>query len=266
MPLQPMTPANATVPENTRTAPVQEIFSSIQGEAQCIGQRQVFVRFAHCHLHCAYCDTPMHTPDGRCHVETVPGSGTTRAEDNPLSAEALLSLIQPLLQTAPHHSVSLTGGEPLLYHALLADLLPRLQPLCPVYLETSGTQPDFLTPLLSHIDWIAMDVKLPSTTGEAPQWEAHQAFYALAQSQLKPPQLFIKCIVSDATTTEELEHLKAIVTHPATPVYLQPETTLDGSLAVKATPATLLTLQAHLAQTFHEVRVVPQSHKMLRVL
>jgi len=261
-----MTPDILTVPAAQKTAPVQEIFSSIQGEAQCIGHRQIFVRFAHCHLHCAYCDTPLHSPDGRCYVESVPGSGQTDSCDNPLTPDALLNLLRPLLATAPHHSVSFTGGEPLLYHAFLVELLPLLQPLCPVYLETSGTQAEFLTPLLSHIDWIAMDIKLPSTTGEAPQWEAHHAFYALASRRLQPPHLFIKCIVSDATSTEELDHLNAIVTNMATPIYLQPETALDGTLAVKATPATLLKLQQHLAHTFREVRVVPQSHKMLRIL
>jgi len=50
------------------TAPITEIFSSFQGEGPHIGERQVFVRFSHCHLHCAYCDTAMTQPDGKCWV------------------------------------------------------------------------------------------------------------------------------------------------------------------------------------------------------
>ena len=79
------------------SAPVQEVFSSIQGEGIHIGQRQVFVRFAHCHLKCAYCDTPMSSPTGRCHVETRPGSGQTEQIENPLTPDSLRTIIESLL-------------------------------------------------------------------------------------------------------------------------------------------------------------------------
>src|ERR1700760_4825663 len=94
-------PASTSV--SGKTAPLQEIFSSIQGEGVYVGKRQVFVRFAHCHLKCAYCDTPMTTADGHCHVETPPGSGHIERHPNPLQPETLVTLITDLLQTSLHH-------------------------------------------------------------------------------------------------------------------------------------------------------------------
>ena len=125
-------------------AVLQEIFSSIQGEAVYVGRRQIFVRFNACHLHCAYCDSLPHPAADPCAVETISGSGEIRQIENPVPVETALSWIRHFHNAAKHHSVSFTGGEPLLYTDYLKNLLPDVQKLLPVYLETSGTQPDRL--------------------------------------------------------------------------------------------------------------------------
>lgn len=248
-----------------KTAPLQEIFSSIQGEGPWVGKRQVFVRFAHCHLKCAYCDTPMQSVDGACHVECVPGSGRTEAYANPLTPSALMEILTALLATARHHSVSLTGGEPLLYHAFLSQVLPALRLQAPVYLETSGTQPDALQALLPWLDYVAMDIKLPSATQEPPQWERHAAFYQVAVSRPAQVQCFVKLVFNDHTGPAELAQVRRIVTDRRTPIILQPETTLsDRRVAVR--PATMLSLERALSEDFDDVRVIPQTHKLLNVL
>ncbi len=247
-----------------KTAPLQEIFSSIQGEGIYVGKRQVFVRFAHCHLKCAYCDTPMTSSNGQCNVEIKPGSGEMTDYPNPLQPNDLIGIIQGLLPQAKHHSVSFTGGEPLLYHQFLKAVFPAIQAVSKTYLETSGTQPQFLESVLPWTDVIAMDIKLPSSTGEAPQFDNHARFYTVTQ-QNPATECFIKLIFNEKTSLQELEAVRAIVTNRETPIILQPETSLaDRKVYIR--PAKVFEVENYLAAHFSDVRVIPQTHKMLNVL
>ncbi len=251
-------------PTQQQTAPLQEIFSSVQGEGVHVGKRQVFVRFAHCHLKCVYCDTPMTSASGQCHLETPPGSGQITLLENPMPAQALVEAIETLLPQARHHSVSFTGGEPLLYHRFLRDVLPAVRRQAPTYLETSGTQPEFLEPLLPWTDIIAMDIKLPSATGEPARFAEHAAFYRLAQAS-PHTELFVKLVFNEAISDDELAAVRAIVTDPRTPLILQPVTDLADK-AVHVNPRRILAVEAALSAHFADVRVIPQTHKMIRVL
>lgn len=252
-------------------APIQEVFSSVQGEGPYVGCRQVFVRVAHCHLKCAYCDTPMQSDDGRAHLETIPGTPEPETVlDNPVSAQALAAGINHLLAQLPHHSVSLTGGEPLLYHRFLAELIPLLP--VPVYLETSGTQPDFLKAVLDatapHPMIIAMDIKLPSATGEAGQWQAHTDFLREALDHARV-QSFVKCVYNEALTDEELARIGEVLTMAGAPadlpVIFQPETPLQAPLPVPFDAAQARRIHQALAAIAPGLRFIPQTHKMLAV-
>lgn len=249
---------------STKIAPLQEIFSSIQGEGIFVGKRQIFVRFAHCHLKCAYCDTPMTSATGQCHVETPPGSEQVTYYPNPMTPEQLIPVLTDLLQTARHHSVSFTGGEPLLYHQFLQDVFPAIQKIAPIYLETSGTQPEFLKTVLPWTDIIAMDIKLPSTTLEADQFENHARFYELAIQQ-DHINCFVKLVFNQNTTQDELDAVKHIVTRRDTTIILQPETSL-ADRKVYIHPQRVLEIESDLSAHFEDVRVIPQTHKMLNVL
>jgi 7-carboxy-7-deazaguanine synthase len=256
------------------SAPIQEVFSSVQGEGPYVGQRQVFVRFEQCHLHCAYCDTPMQQPQQQLRVELQPGSQQWHLLPNPTTVPDLLSVLEALIAQVPHHSVSFTGGEPLLYPDFLEKLLPQVQALgVKTYIETSGTQPSRLAKLLPASDIVAMDIKLPSTTKEPPRYEAHQAFYQLAQAE-PHTEVFIKLVVNNETNAEELAAVRRIVSHQDCPIFLQPEmpNLLQSQVLPQAerlvphiTAQHLLGLQAQLAQHFTQVRVVPQTHKLLGV-
>jgi 7-carboxy-7-deazaguanine synthase len=247
-----------------KSAPLQEIFSSIQGEGIFVGKRQVFVRFAHCHLKCAYCDTPMTTPSGQCHVENPPGSGNLTYYNNPMTPDTLVGIIKELLQVSPHHSVSFTGGEPLLYHQFLQQVFPAVRQQAPIYLETSGTQPDFLEAVLPWVDFIAMDIKLPSATLEPEQFDNHARFYELARSN-RNTTCFVKLVFNQHSTQEELDAVRRIVTDPQTPIILQPETSL-ADRQVHINPSQVLAFESALSRHFSDVRVIPQTHKMLNVL
>lgn len=242
-------------------AGLQEIFSSIQGEGLWVGTRQLFVRFNACHLKCLYCDTPQRPAAEQCEIEPVSGSGEKVLWDNPLSIEQVLEWIQHFHQQYRHHSLSFTGGEPLLYTAFLSELLPKATRLLPIYLETSGTQPDKLEAVLPWIRYIAMDIKVPSATGEPMQVENHQAFYQLSRTK----EMYIKLVIADNTTAEELSPVMDIVTDKTMPIILQPVTSLiTGQNTVSA--ATIFQLETYLARYFDDVRVIPQTHKMLSLL
>jgi 7-carboxy-7-deazaguanine synthase len=246
----------------SRRAVLQEIFSSIQGEGPYIGKRQLFVRFNVCHLACAYCDSPAKPAESPCEVHDLHGVGPVRMLPNPVSVEQLADVIEAMMLETPHHSISFTGGEPLLYAPFLLELLPRLNRRYPVYFETSASLPKPFEQLLDWLDIIAMDIKLPSATREPMPYEAHKAIYELAMQHQK--EVFIKLVFSATTSAQELAAVCDIVSSRQTPIILQPMTRLDTG-AVDIPVSTVLKLEAQLSQWFHDVRVIPQSHKMLGV-
>ena len=83
--------------------------------------------------------------------ENPPGRGQFELIDNPLSTDRVLQLIEQLESEARHHSVSVTGGEPLLHAPFLQHLLPALRSRgLRVYLETAGDLPKPAAALAQH--------------------------------------------------------------------------------------------------------------------
>lgn len=104
----------AVKPERLR---VNEIFHSLQGEADCVGFPTVFVRLTGCPLRCQYCDTEyaFHAGDW-------------------LDLEAILDNVRNI--GASH--VCVTGGEPLAQPNCLKLLARLCDAGYQVSLETSG--------------------------------------------------------------------------------------------------------------------------------
>lgn len=233
-----------------------EVFSSVQGEGVLVGYRQIFVRLAGCNLACAYCDTAFQ-PTESFLVEETPGAMVFTAQPNPVSAAGICALVSRWQQQLPHHSLSLTGGEPLVQEEALRSWLPPLATLLPIYLETNGTLPDRLPPLLPHLAWIAMDIKLESLTGQATPWEEHRRFLRLsAQTGCQ-----VKIVVGARTEREEIEQAAALVREiaPQVPLILQP---VSGEFA-RCTAERLLQLQGWALLRHGDVRVIPQTHRFL---
>ena len=91
------------------TADIIEIFSSIQGEGIFLGAKQIFVRFKRCNMSCAYCDEELDRKAKRY---------------SPLELMSQIKVLEGA--QGPHHSISLTGGEPLLYAEFLKPFLKIL--------------------------------------------------------------------------------------------------------------------------------------------
>ncbi len=257
------------------TAPITEIFSSVQGEGPCVGARQLFVRFYGCHRRCAFCDSPETVtawqPPGyqppRCRVEQTPGRRDFIEMPNPLPVETLLDWIRALdRQFGPHHAVSLTGGEPLLYPDYLRALLPRIEHFgLKTYLETAGDLYTQLDALLPWLDFAAMDIKLPSVTLNEAAWGGHRKF--LARCVENEVDVFAKAVVSADTDPADLDAACAVIRDvaPQTMLILQPMTPFGEARRAPA-PHQLLDWQARCLAHIPNVRVIPQTHKMMNQL
>jgi len=250
------------------SAPVVEIFSSIQGEGLLVGERQVFLRFGGCNLRCAYCDTPgAQVPPPVCRVARSPGGPEFEEVANPLSAEAITAAIRRLVRPQPglHHSVALTGGEPLLHAPLLAELLPALGDLgLQAYLETNGTLAEELTEVIEHLDVVCADMKLPSATKQAPLWGLHERFLlALASAEDRSRRDFWKCVVTGECDPAEVERAAGLIASvdAELPLVLQPVTPARAQVRPPS-PWQMLHLQAVAKGHLPNVRIIPQMHRV----
>lgn len=237
---------------------VIEIFSSAQGEGKYIGCRQIFVRLADCNLNCAYCDTNFSRADF-CNVETSAGSMNFTKIKNP-TANEVVDIIKNFSAQIPTHSVSFTGGEPLLSWQFVLDVATKLKKICDlkIFLETNGTLTNELKKILNVIDIISMDIKFPSVTG-LNLFNRHEEFLKIASEK----DLYVKAVISQETSQEEFLQAVELVAKisPEILFILQPVTPV-GNVKV-ASPQKILNFQALALKILRDVRIIPQTHKFI---
>lgn len=243
---------------------ISEIFSSIQGEGMLAGHRQIFVRLTGCNLDCRYCDTDFEASE-ICSVETAPGSGVLDTLPQPLTLDRITTILADWVVQLPgaHHSVSFTGGEPLLHADALVEWFPEIRKLLPIHLETNGTLPTALRQVKQHLDYISMDMKLPTTSAcSAEVWALHAAFLREAYGS----NVSVKVVIGESTPDSEIHQMCAIISSVdvALPLFLQPLSLPDGTVGITA--AHILALQAVASSSLADVRVIPQLHRMLGAL
>jgi len=239
---------------------VMEIFQAIQGEGPWVGISQIFFRLFRCNLRCSWCDTPESFElTGKGKVEHPPGSRSFVEFENPISPSRAMELLEPFLKT-PHHSLSFTGGEPLMQKDFLLELFPLLKSKNEkIFLETGGTTPQLLEPLLPYIDYISMDIKLPSSTKERPYWKEHEEFLRLAITK----DAYVKIVLTKETSSDELQMGLQLIKRlrENIPVILQPVTPIGSDQPPNETQ--MLKLLTQSLEILPQVRVVPQVHKLI---
>ena len=187
---------------------INEIFSSIQGEGPVVGYKQLFIRFCKCNLKCNYCDT-----------EYKIGSEYTSQE--------LLKKISTEFDLKTFHSISLTGGEPLIEVEFLKDFLPLVKNQTKIYLETNATLYCEVLELKDYIDIISADIKLPSSTG-FDTFELHKKFF----ENVKDIETFAKVVFDENITKDEIEQCIELAKIRNIELILQP-TMLAGKMSVQ---------------------------------
>jgi 7-carboxy-7-deazaguanine synthase len=230
-------------------AHINEVFSSIQGEGILIGRRQIFVRFSGCNLNCNYCDTPE---------SRDPTSGDL------VSTDELYNMVNDII-TPDFHSISFTGGEPLLHSDFIKKFLEKYE--FKSLLETNGALPEEIQKLSSLLDYVSLDIKLP-------EHEASNNYDDLLDSELESIKLlrdeeintYCKVVVTPWTKVEMIGFIASKIAD---------EVQNTSKLSMVLQPMSPLTVwsegiqklfeMSEIAGKYIDVLTIPQVHKLLNV-
>ncbi len=245
-----------------------EVFSAIQGEAALVGERQVLVRLTGCNIRCQYCDQPeaLAKRPGPCRIEQTPGRRDWQVIPSPMPVRTLAGAVEDLCRLLPHHSVSITGGEPLMQGKAVVELAKQLAEFGrPVMLETNGTLVAALRRVLPWIAWVSMDMKLSSVDGERVAPETQRQFLGTAVGA--GVATWVKIVIGATTDLEQFDRAVGMVAETAdddhrVEVFLQPVTPF-GKVMAGPSPDQVLRLQERALRTYPSIRVVPQTHKAI---
>ncbi len=218
---------------------VKEFFVSIQGEGPFVGYKQLFIRFCRCNLKCKYCDTEF--------------LASTGAKE--YSAQELFDVVSALDLTGLH-SISLTGGEPLLETEFLKEFLPLARGLGRIYLETNATLPEQFEEIKDLVDIVSADIKLESAAGV--KGCRHDAFFAACTGK----NLFAKIVFDNSITDEEIAATAALAKKYDFELVLSP--VMLGDKMSVTTEFISAVLDKYLKH-YDRVRVIPQVHKFIGV-
>ncbi|MDR2772085.1 MAG: 7-carboxy-7-deazaguanine synthase QueE [Elusimicrobiota bacterium] len=229
---------------------VNEVFFSYQGEGLYAGMAQIFVRFFGCNIKCCYCDTS----------KAMPPSQNFKMLTSDELLEQVLALYQSRKKDFPpkKHSISFTGGEPLLHAAFLKNFFPLIKKHgFEIYIETNGTLPEKLKEVIKFCQTISMDFKLPSQCGKS-FWSEHKEFLKIAAKK----EVFVKCVITKDIKLSEIKKAAQIIKEVRKDLFfiLQPSIAKDIP-ELKALYAARQTARA----IIKNVVIMPQLHKIYSI-
>ncbi len=215
---------------------IKEIFESIQGEGPYIGYNQLFVRFSKCNLNCKYCDTDF-TSDL---IEYTP-------QQLALEIDKYKNI----------HSISLTGGEPLLDVEFLQEFLPLINKK--IFLETNGTLYNNVVKIIDFVDIISMDIKLASCSQNINLFDLHEKFIKNCGQNKK---IYAKVVFDTNITENEINATVSLVKTYNIPIILQPK--MDGDV-LNLHSDFIKEIFYKFVNKYQNTRLIPQVHKFINV-
>jgi organic radical activating enzyme len=269
---------------------IGEIFRSFQGEGPLVGRYQVFVRFAGCNLRCIYCDTQKYLHRTKfCRVF----SDGVKKTGNPVSVDFVMKSISSLMESGhtpssrceasrlgnapstPIHSISFTGGEPLLQ----AEFLNELAKKCHAknwknYLETNGCSEEAFRSVVGVdpiFDYAAIDVKMPDhfATGHARWSNLYKNELGCINYSVKKKMHTIVKVVATGRTDERLFKKICSELPYGIELVIQPVSPSKSGMTSKAAASNkkIIALYRTASRFFspENVMVIPQMHKVLDV-
>jgi 7-carboxy-7-deazaguanine synthase len=212
-----------------------EVFNSWQGEGGSVegsafGRRQIFVRFAGCDLHCAWCDSKEYIDASRIsqwRYETEPFTGRFEYRPNPARVEEVVDAILRL-DTGDIHSISYTGGEPTLQVEPLKAIMRRMKELgFDNFLETHGGLPELIREVASLTDYASVDIK-DETAKATEDWRdlvlrEIESIRILKEAETKT---YAKLVVTSETEVENVRWYASLLKGLA-PLAIQPREPID---------------------------------------
>ncbi len=230
-------------------AHISEVFSSIQGEGTLIGRRQIFVRFAGCNLQCNYCDTSKN-------------QDPLYGEE--ISVDELFKRVNEII-TPDFHSISFTGGEPLLHADFIREFLEKYN--FRALIETNGSLPKELTKIVDFIDYVSIDIKLPEHEA-SPNWDDLFGCELESIKILRDEGIntYSKVVVMPSTKVDLIGYIASRIAREV------PDTSNLSMVIQPVSPLDLWADEEHKLFSISEkvgeyldVLVIPQVHKLLKV-
>ena len=174
------------------TAPIVEIFESIQGEGKNIGKPVIFIRFFGCNLRCKFngenCDTPY----------------SVNKKSKSINEYSLVDILKKIKESKLKHIV-FTGGEPLLHQNFIINLLNKLDYYSEI--ETNST----LIPkkkLIELINLFTLSPKLKNSNQEK-NYEKLRLNKSAIKSFPKNKSIF-KFVVNSSKDITEIKNIRKI--------------------------------------------------------
>ncbi len=233
-----------------RIGNIADIFDSIQGEGLHAGRYQVFIRLAGCNLDCLYCDT-------------------AELNKKSMHLSEVIKRVKELSAPQKAHAAVITGGEPLVYldetRALSAGLKKAGYR---VYLETNGTLPEALGEVIDNLNFIAMDIKLPSGLKSNKElWGEHAEFLKIAARIYSEDKenVFCKVVITAKTSQREIIQAAQLLSDIDGRLALLLQPAADNGGLIEVSGAKLLEYLKSAGDILNKVFIMPQLHKIIGV-